>query len=406
MRMDEPPAIARLLAGERRAIAQAISAIENDAPGADDVERVLAPHLGRACVLGITGPPGAGKSTLINALIGEMLARDLRVAVVAVDPSSPITGGAVLGDRARMGEQAGHERVFIRSVSTRGHGGGLARRTDRIVDVLDAAGFDAVIVETVGAGQSEVAITDVADTRIVTCPPGLGDALQAIKAGILEIADVLVVTKGDLPGADATRRDLADMLRLRRNDREIPVLVTIATRRDGIAQLVDAALVHADKQGRGQRLRARRNTHASAERVMRLSARDPFVHALGIECIAAGAGSATTRLRIAAHHINFNDGCHGGVIFALADAAFGLASNSHGTIASGIEAHIAFHVGAREGDVLTARATEIARGNKLATYRVDVTRDDATLVASFSGTVYVSARANEGGSTEATARAE
>ncbi|HJU21767.1 MAG TPA: methylmalonyl Co-A mutase-associated GTPase MeaB [Casimicrobiaceae bacterium] len=397
--MDEPPAIARLLAGERRAIAQAISSIENDAPGADDLQRALAPHLGRARVLGITGPPGAGKSTLINALIGEMLARDLRVAVVAVDPSSPITGGAVLGDRARMGEHGAQERVFIRSLSTRGHGGGLARRTDRIVDVLDAAGFDVVIVETVGAGQSEVAIADIADARIVTCPPGLGDALQAIKAGILEIADVLVVTKGDLPGADATRRDLADMLRLRRGDRDVPVLVTIATRGEGIAQVVDTAIAHAEKQGRGQRLRARRHTDVCGERVARLSARDPFVRALGIDCIAGGTGSATTRLRIAARHLNFNGGCHGGVIFALADAAFGLASNSHGALASGIEAHIAFHVGVRDGDVLTARATEIARGNKLATYRVDVTRDDATLVASFSGTVYVSARANEARST-------
>ncbi|HLX30357.1 MAG TPA: methylmalonyl Co-A mutase-associated GTPase MeaB [Casimicrobiaceae bacterium] len=406
MRRDEPPATARLLAGDRRAIAHAISALENDAPGADDLQRALAPQLGRACVLGITGPPGAGKSTLINALLGEMLARDLCVGVVAVDPSSPITGGAVLGDRARMGEHGGHDRVFIRSLSTRGHAGGLARRTDRVVDVLDAAGFDVVIVETVGAGQSEVAIADLADTRIVACPPGLGDALQAIKAGILEIADVLVVTKGDVPGADATRRDLADMLRLRRGGSDVPVLTTIATRGDGIAQLVDAAIAHADRHGRGQRLRARRNADANGERVARLSARDPFVRALGIECIGGGPGCATTRLRIAPHHVNFNGGCHGGAIFALADAAFGLASNSHGTTASGIEAHIAFHVGVREGDVLTARATEIARGNKLATYRVDVTRDDATLVASFSGTVYVSARTNEPASAEAAAPPE
>lgn len=406
MKMDEPPALARLLGGERRAIAHAISAIENDAPGANDLERALAPHLGRACVLGITGPPGAGKSTLINALLGEIVARQLRVAVVAVDPSSPITGGAVLGDRARMGEHGGHERVFIRSLSTRGHAGGLARRTDRIVDVLDAAGFDVVIVETVGTGQSEVAIADLADTRIVACPPGLGDALQAIKAGVLEIADVLVVTKGDLPGADATRRDLADTLRLRRGSGDVPVLTTMATRGEGIARLVEAAIAHADTHGRGQRLRARRNADADGERVARLCARDPFVRALGIECIGGTAGCATTRLRIVAHHVNFNGGCHGGVIFALADAAFGLASNSHGAIASGIEAHIAFHVGVREGDVLTARASEIARGNKLATYRVDVTRDDAALVASFSGTVYVSGRPNEPALAEATVPAE
>jgi acyl-CoA thioesterase len=143
-------------------------------------------------------------------------------------------------------------------------------------------------------------------------------------------------------------------------------------------------------------LRLRRNRNGHADRVLRLAARDPFAQSLGIECIGGGEGQATTRLRVAARHVNFNGGGHGGAIFALADAAFGLASNSHGRLASGIEAHIAFHTGVREGDVLTARATQIARGNKLATYRVDVTRDDATLVASFSGTVYVSARTNEG----------
>ena len=397
MDRHEPPLVARLLAGERRAIAQAISAIENGAHGAADLGCALAPHLGRASVLGITGPPGAGKSTLVNALLGELVARDLRVGVVAVDPSSPITGGAVLGDRARMSEHAGHERVFIRSLSSRGHGGGVAERTDRIVDVLDAAGFDVVIVETVGAGQSEVAIGALADARIVVCPPGLGDGLQAIKAGILEIADVLVVTKADLPGADATWRDLADMLHLRGDDRpKVPVLKTIATRGDGIAKLVDAALAHVETAGRGQRLRGRAHVgDGTTERVRRLAARDPFVQWLGITCEDGGEGRATTRLRVRAEHVNFNGGCHGGVIFALADTAFGLASNSHGRLASGIDAHIGFHVGVREGDVLTAHATQISRGNKLATYRVDVTRDDATLVASFSGTVYVSARSNE-----------
>jgi LAO/AO transport system ATPase/phenylacetic acid degradation protein PaaD len=347
-------------------------------------------------VLGITGPPGAGKSTLVNALLGEIVGRNLRVGVVAVDPSSPLTGGAVLGDRARMGEHGGDERVFIRSLSSRGHSGGLAKRTDRIVDVLDAAGFDVVIVETVGAGQSEVAIGDLADVRIVACPPGLGDGLQAIKAGILEIADVLVVTKADLPGADATWRDLADMLHLRgAGAAKVPVLKTIGTRGEGIAKLVDAAFAHVAGTACGQRLRKRRTDEVTPDRVLRLASRDPFVDALGIECVDGGAGHATTRLHIAARHLNFNGGCHGGVIFALADTAFGLASNSHGRLASGIEAHIAFHVGVPEGDVLTAHAREIARGNKLATYRVDVTRGDAKLVASFSGTVYVSARTND-----------
>jgi LAO/AO transport system ATPase/phenylacetic acid degradation protein PaaD len=410
MQMNEPPALARLLGGERRAIAQAISAIENGAPGTDHLVRALGEHLGRARVFGITGPPGAGKSTLVNALLGELVTRGLRVGVVAVDPSSPITGGAVLGDRARMSEHGGHERVFIRSLSSRGHPGGIAERTDRIVDVFDAAGFDIVIVETVGAGQSEVAIDAVADTRIVVCPPGLGDGLQAIKAGILEIADVFVVNKADLPGADATARDLADMLRLRREgERTRPVLKTTATRGEGIAALVDAALAHADQAGRGRRLRARNaggpgdgateaaNPAAGVfdARVMRLAARDPFARLLGIRCTQGGEGRAATMLRIASNHLNFNGGCHGGVIFALADAAFGLASNSHGRLASGIEAHVSFHAGVREGEVLTARASEVSRGNKLATYRIDVTREDGTRVASFTGTVYVSARPNE-----------
>ena len=402
MQMNEPPAIARLLGGERRAIARAMSAIENAAPGTDDLVRALGKHLGHARVLGITGPPGAGKSTLVNALLGELVTRGLRVGVVAVDPSSPITGGAVLGDRARMSEHGGHERVFIRSLSSRGHPGGLAERTDPIVDVLDAAGFDVVIVETVGAGQSEVAIDAVADTRIVVCPPGLGDGLQAIKAGILEIADVFVVNKADLPGADATARDLTDMLRLRREgDRARPVLKTTATHGEGIPALVDAVLAHADHAGRGRRLRLRGGQDASAAvdaagaRVMRLAARDPFARLLGIRCTGGGEGRAEATLRIAADHLNFNGGCHGGVVFALADAAFGLASNSHGRLASGIEAHVSFHAGVREGEVLTARASEVSRGNKLATYRIDVTREDGTRVASFTGTVYVSARPNE-----------
>ncbi|MGE5170359.1 MAG: methylmalonyl Co-A mutase-associated GTPase MeaB [Rudaea sp.] len=410
MQMNEPPAHARLLGGERRAIAQAISAFENGAPGAGDLVRALGDHLGRARVLGITGPPGAGKSTLVNALLGELVARGLRVGVVAVDPSSPITGGAVLGDRARMSEHGGHERVFIRSLSSRGHPGGLAQRTDRIVDVLDAAGFDVVIVETVGAGQSEVAIDAVADTRVVVCPPGLGDGLQAIKAGILEIADVFVVNKSDLPGADVTARDLADMLRLRREgERSRPVLKTTATRGEGIAALVDAVLAHADQAGRGRRLcirdadgprdgasdAANPATDAFGARVMRLAARDPFARLLGIRCTGGGEGRAAATLRIASNHLNFNGGCHGGVIFALADAAFGLASNSHGRLASGIEAQVSFHVGVREGEVLTARASEVSRGNKLATYRIDVTRADGTRVASFAGTVYVSRQSNE-----------
>ena len=420
-----PHALSAIRAGDRHAIARTISAVENDDPGAAGIARAIAPHLGRAHVLGITGAPGAGKSTLINALLGELIGRGQRVAVVAVDPSSPLTGGAVLGDRVRMGEHGSHDHVFIRSVSSRGHLGGLSRTTARIVDVLDAAGFDTVIVETVGAGQSEVAITGLADTRIVVCPPGLGDDVQAIKAGILEIADILIVNKGDLPTAEATVRELNDMLRLRRRGATpVPVLKTSATRGDGITAVVDAALAHVATAGRGQRLtsRAAPSTegaaaagHATTTRhagpasrskdhaaqaaaaIQRLIARDPFVQSLGIRCVDAGPGHAAVTLTVGEAHLNFNGTCHGGVIFALADTAFGLASNSHGLIAAGIDAHIAYHVAARAGDALTATAVEVSRTRKLGVYRVDLTRGDGTLIASFTGTVYVTTRGNEPG---------
>jgi LAO/AO transport system ATPase/phenylacetic acid degradation protein PaaD len=402
--------------------------VENDDPGAGGIARAIAPHLGRAHVIGITGAPGAGKSTLINALLGELIGRGQRVAVVAVDPSSPLTGGAVLGDRVRMGEHGNHDHVFIRSVSSRGHLGGLSRTTARIVDVLDAAGFDTVIVETVGAGQAEVAIAGLADTRIVVCPPGLGDDVQAIKAGILEIADILIVNKGDLPAAEATLRDLNDMLRLRRRTAvAVPVLKTSATRGDGIIAVVDAALAHAATGGRGRRLaplaapssasaggidrviaprrpvasRAMHDDAQAADSIRRLIARDPFVQALGIRCIDAGSGRATVTLTVGEAHLNFNGTCHGGVIFALADTAFGLASNSHGLIAAGIDAHIAYHVAARAGDALTATAVEVSRTRKLGVYRVDLTRGDGTLISSFSGTVYITTRANEPGAGDA-----
>jgi len=255
MNAPDHPLMAPLFAGERRAVARAISSIENAAPGWEAIAAGVAARLGRAHVIGITGAPGAGKSTLINALLGELIRRGRRTGVVAVDPSSPMTGGAVLGDRVRMGEHGAHERVFIRSIASRGHLGGVSRSTRRIVDVLDAAGFDVVIVETVGAGQSEVEIIEIADTRIVICPPGLGDDVQAIKAGILEIADLLVVNKADLPGAEVTVRELKEMLRLRAGSRsDVAVLQTSATRGEGMAALLDRAEAHAAANGTGRRL--------------------------------------------------------------------------------------------------------------------------------------------------------
>jgi LAO/AO transport system ATPase len=236
----------RIAAGDRRAIARAISAVENETPDAAAIRAALAPRLGRARVLGVTGPPGAGKSTLVSALIREYLARGRRVAVVAVDPSSPVSGGAVLGDRIRMAEHQADERVFIRSLAARGHLGGLTRTTRAVIDILDAARFDPVIVETVGAGQSEVEVAGVAHTRVVVCPPGLGDDVQALKAGVLEIADVFVVSKADLPGAERTGRDLLGMLALRRPAPWTPpVLRTSASTGEGIAGLVEAIERHA-----------------------------------------------------------------------------------------------------------------------------------------------------------------
>ena len=395
--LHEPPAwLQAVLARQRPAIARVLSQVERGERDPAALAAALAPHLGHAQVLGVTGAPGAGKSTLVHALLGELLARGRSAAVVAVDPSSPITGGAVLGDRVRMGDHGAHADVFIRSVASRGHLGGLSKTTAAMIDVLDAAGFDLVIVETVGAGQSEVEIMRVADTRLVACPPGLGDGVQALKAGILEIADLLVVTKADLPGADSTGRDLKDMLHLRAAPAGgwmVPVLGASATAGTGIAALVDAVEAHGAAAGRGQRLRARPAAppphEEPAARARRLATLDPFVRSLGICCTDAGPGMAVVELVLGPQHLNFNGGCHGGVTFTLADTAFGLASNSYGKVAAGIDAHITYQVAANEGDRLIARASEVSRSKKLAVYRVDVTRGDGTPVSSFTGTVYV-----------------
>lgn len=241
-----------ILAGEHRAIARAISQVENDTAAGGAIMRGIYPHLGRAQVLGVTGAPGAGKSTLVSELIGEFGRRGRSVGVVAVDPSSPFSGGAILGDRIRMERHALASRVFIRSLASRGHPGGLTRTVYRVVDVLDAAGFDLIIVETVGAGQSEVEIADVADVRVVVCAPGLGDDVQALKAGILEIADILVVSKCDLPLADKTELDLRFMVSVRKEGTSVPrVLRVTATTGAGVAELADA--IDADLRGGGRR---------------------------------------------------------------------------------------------------------------------------------------------------------
>ncbi len=228
----------RVVAGDRRALARAITAIENEAPEASAVREALAGRLGHSHVLGVTGPPGVGKSTLVNALIGALLTRGGTVAVVAVDPSSPLSGGALLGDRIRMLEHQAEDGLYIRSLAARGHLGGLTRSTRAIVDVLDAARFDTVIVETVGTGQSEVEIACVAETRLVVCPPDLGDEVQAIKAGIYEIADIFVVNKCDRSDAVRSEQALLGMLALRgTKDWTPPVVRTVATTSEGVGAL-------------------------------------------------------------------------------------------------------------------------------------------------------------------------
>jgi LAO/AO transport system kinase len=200
------------VAGDRRALARLLTAVENRSGLGEEAMRRLYPRAGRAHVVGITGPPGAGKSTLVAALIGELRAASRPVAVVAVDPSSPITGGALLGDRVRMQAHAEDPDVFIRSMAARGHAGGLASTSGAAVALLDAVGFDLVLVETVGTGQSEVEVAAAADTTVVLEAPEMGDEVQAIKAGLLEVADIVVVNKGDRPGAQRTASQLRAML--------------------------------------------------------------------------------------------------------------------------------------------------------------------------------------------------
>ncbi|MEH6408888.1 MAG: methylmalonyl Co-A mutase-associated GTPase MeaB [Hyphomonas sp.] len=231
----------RLLNGDVAILARAISILEGDTPEADVLAERLRCYAGNARVVAFTGPPGAGKSTLITAYISELRSRDLPVAVLAVDPSSPLSGGAVLGDRTRMGEHIFDKHVFIRSIAARGHLGGLSGTIPAILDAVDAAGWPVIILETVGAGQSETEVVEFADVKVVLSAPGLGDDVQAIKAGILEIADVFVVNKSDLPFADRTARQLEAMQKLRPANRQnIPILKVSATERIGVRELASA----------------------------------------------------------------------------------------------------------------------------------------------------------------------
>lgn len=267
-----------VLEGDRLALARLLSLVENDTPEGREALNALFPYTGRAHLIGVTGSPGTGKSSLVNQLAAafrkpENGSKPARVAVVAVDPSSPFTGGAILGDRVRMRDLAGDPGVFVRSMASRGALGGLARQTAAVVQVLDAAGFDLVLIETVGAGQSEVDIARLAHTTLVVEAPGLGDEIQAIKAGILEIADILVVNKADQQGAENTIRALKMMLEMATPGQsttryhhgaqmettpveavsideppwQIPVVATVATRGEGTRELAALILTHRDQ---------------------------------------------------------------------------------------------------------------------------------------------------------------
>ena len=231
--------VARMRSGERRATSRVITELERSSPAMPAILQCLKPHLGLAAVIGFTGPPGAGKSTLVNAVIAEARRRGKTVGVIAVDPSSPVSGGAILGDRIRMTASLDDDGVFIRSLASRGHLGGLSPAAVRIIDALDAAGYDLVLVETVGTGQSEIDIATVTDIRVVLAAPGLGDDIQAMKSGLLEIADILVVNKADRPGAEETHQQLLSALHLRASQAPVPVLKTVATSGDGVGVLVD-----------------------------------------------------------------------------------------------------------------------------------------------------------------------
>jgi len=224
--------------GEARAVARLISLVEDESPSLREVSAALAPHAGQAHVVGITGSPGVGKSTSTSALVTALRAKDHRVGVLAVDPTSPFSGGALLGDRVRMQEHATDEGVYIRSMASRGHLGGLAGAAPQALRVLDAAGCDVILVETVGVGQSEVEIAGLADTTLVLVAPGMGDGIQALKAGILEIGDIFVVNKADRDGANTTRREIRSVVSARESDWKAPIVLTVATTGEGVDEVV------------------------------------------------------------------------------------------------------------------------------------------------------------------------
>jgi LAO/AO transport system kinase len=261
----------RARAGDVRALARLISLVEDGSPRVRSVIRDLLPGTGAARIIGLTGAPGVGKSTVTGALVGAFRAAGRRVAVLAVDPTSPFTGGALLGDRVRMQEHATDEQVFIRSMASRGHLGGLAAATPQVIRVLDAAGFELIIIETVGVGQAEVAIASLADTVVVLLAPGMGDAIQAAKAGLLEVADLYVVNKADKPDAQQVVRDIRNMVALAQrgpDDWKPPIITTVAIsgpQDTGIAELTRRLDEHWSWLGASGELKRRRHARAREE---------------------------------------------------------------------------------------------------------------------------------------------
>lgn len=272
------PLFRRVLEGDPRAVARAISLVEDEDASGAELIRSLFPHTGRAYLVGVTGPPGAGKSTLVDRLITELRAANTTVGVIAIDPTSPFTGGAVLGDRLRMNAHASDPGVYIRSMATRGHLGGLSRATGDAALVLDAAGRDVIIIETVGVGQDEVDIIRTADVSVVTLVPGTGDDVQALKAGIMEIADIFVVNKADREGADRLVSAVEANLALHAygaDDWRPPILKTVATNGSGVAELnsaIGAFRAHGERE-----LLARRKTR-NAYRLRELVAERFMAH--------------------------------------------------------------------------------------------------------------------------------
>jgi LAO/AO transport system kinase len=257
--------VERALTGDRRAVARLISAVEDGGAEVGELMRKLYPHTGDGYSIGVTGAPGAGKSTLTEKLVARARRDDHKVGVLAVDPSSPFSGGALLGDRVRMQGHATDPEVFIRSMATRGHLGGISLATPEAVRVLDACGKDLIVIETVGVGQAEVEITDACDTTIVVLNPGWGDAVQTAKAGLMEIADIFVVNKADRHGTRETVRELRQMLDLSEAERKPDIIETVATKGEGIAELWDAISKHRAYQEEHGLLEKRRRRRIERE---------------------------------------------------------------------------------------------------------------------------------------------